>query len=193
MISAIILAAGQSKRMGSPKMLLRWGKQTVIERVIRTFLAAGIEDIVVVTGGAGEQVSRTIEQYPVRTIFNSQYAAEEMLVSLQCGLRVLMPQTEAALIGLGDQPQIQEETVRMLCEAYAESKSTLIVPSFRRRRGHPWLVTRTLWAELLVMSSSESPRDFLNRRAAEIQYVDVDTPSILTDLDTPGDYENSHP
>jgi molybdenum cofactor cytidylyltransferase len=193
MISAIILAAGQSKRMGSPKMLLPWGKQTVIERVIRIFLAAGIEDIVVVTGGAGEQVSRTIEQYPVRTIFNSQYAAEEMLVSLQCGLRVLMPHTEAALIGLGDQPQIQEETVRMLCEAYAESKSMLIVPSFGRRRGHPWLVTRALWAELLAMSSSESPRDFLNRRAAEIQYVDVGTPSILADLDTPSDYENFHP
>ena len=193
MISAIILAAGESKRMGQPKMLLRWGKLTVIEHVITTFLDASIEDIVVVTGGAREQVEKVIGQYPVRSIHNDDYETAEMLSSLQCGLRAMPNQAQATLIGLGDQPQIQEGSVRLIGEAYDEGKSRLIVPSFQMRRGHPWLVARPLWNELLEMKPPQSPRDFLNKHADEIHYVDVDTSSILADLDTPEDYQKSHP
>jgi len=201
MISAIILAAGQSKRMGQPKMLLPWGKLTVIEHVITTFLSAGIEDILVVTGGAREQVEQAIDKYPVRKIHNDDYAAGEMLSSLQRGLATLTPPppsreemgAAATLIGLGDQPQVEEGNVRLICEAYRASKSTLIVPSYQMKRGHPWLVARPLWNEILNLKPPESPRDFLNRHADEIQYVDVDTRSILTDLDTPEDYQKLRP
>lgn len=193
MISAIILAAGQSKRMGQPKMLLPWGRLTVIEHVITTFLNAGVEDIVLVTGGAREQVEKAIAQYPVRRIYNSGYAHGEMLSSLQRGVTAMSNQVQAALIGLGDQPQVQERSVRRVCEAYRESQSRLVVPSFQMRRGHPWLVARPLWEELLQIKPPESPRDFLNRHAGEIHYVEVDTPSILADLDTPEDYQKSHP
>jgi molybdenum cofactor cytidylyltransferase len=92
MISAIILAAGQSRRMGQPKMLLPWGQLTVIEEVIRTFMGAGIEDILVVTGGTKELVEKVIEPYPVQKIYNSNYEAGEMLSSLQLGLRALSNQ-----------------------------------------------------------------------------------------------------
>jgi molybdenum cofactor cytidylyltransferase len=61
------------------------------------------------------------------------------------------------------------------------------------RRGHPWLVARSLWNELLELQPPQSPRDFLNRHAGEILYVEVDNPSILADLDTPDDYRNAHP
>jgi len=193
MISAIILAAGQSKRMGQPKMLLPWGKSTVIEHVISTFLDAGIEDITVVTGGAREQVERAISQYPVRRIHNTDYEAGEMLSSIQCGLSVMTPQAQATLVGLGDQPQVQENSVRLICEEYQVSQSRLIVPSFQMRRGHPWLVARSLWNEILALKPPESPRDFLTRHANAIHYVNVETQSILADLDTPEDYERSHP
>jgi len=193
MISAIILAAGQSRRMGQPKMLLPWGKLTVIEHVITTFLNAGIKDIVVVTGGTRDLVEKVIDQYPVRAIYNAGYTTGEMLSSLQHGLRALPNQMQATLIGLGDQPQVQESSVRLICDVYRESKSGLIVPSFQMRRGHPWLVARELWNELLEMRSPESPRDFLNRHTAEIHYVTLDTPSILADLDTPEDYQKSRP
>lgn len=193
MISAIILAAGQSRRMGQPKMLLPWGTLTVIEHVITTFLNAGVEDIVVVTGGAHEQVEKAIAQYPVRRIYNSGYASGEMLSSLQLGLMAMSNQVQAALVGLGDQPQVQERSVRRVCEAYRENQSRLVVPSFQMRRGHPWLVARPLWDELLQIKPPESPRDFLNRHAGEIRYVEVDTPSILADLDTPEDYQKSRP
>ena len=174
-------------------MLLPWGKVIVIEHVITTFLQAGIEDVVVVTGGAREQVEQAIGAYPVRSVHNREYATGEMLSSLQEGLRTMPPQAEAALIGLGDQPQVEEGNVRLICGTYQESKSRLVVPSFQRRRGHPWLVTRALWDELLAMKPPGSPRDFLNRHAGEIQYVNTDTDSILADLDTPEDYKNSRP
>lgn len=193
MISAIILAAGLSRRMGQPKLLLPWGGLTVIEKVITTFLNAGIEEIVVVTGGAREQVENVIEPYSVRKIHNSHHAAGEMLSSLQLGLRELPAEVQATLIGLGDQPQVQEESVHLVCEAYQERKSNLVVPSFEMRRGHPWLVARPLWDEILELKPSESPRDFLHRHAAEIQYVEVATSSILADLDTPEDYQRDRP
>ncbi|HEX9386390.1 MAG TPA: nucleotidyltransferase family protein [Anaerolineales bacterium] len=192
MISAIILAAGQSKRMGQPKMLLPWGKSTVIEHVITTFLHAGIEDVIVVTGGVREQVENAISQYHVRKIHNNDHAAGEMLSSIHCALRAMPEQAQAALIGLGDQPQVQEKNVRLICEEYRRSKSSLIVPSFQMRRGHPWLVTRPLWGEILELKQPESLRDFLNRHADEIHYVNVDTPSVLADLDTLEDYHKSH-
>lgn len=193
MISAIILAAGQSKRMGQPKMLLPWGNLTVIEHVIITFLNAGIEDLLVVMGAASEQVKQAINHYPIQKIHNTNYAASEMLSSLQCGLRALPNRAQATLIGLGDQPQVEERTVRLVCEAYRGSRPQLVVPSFQMRRGHPWLVARPLWREILALKPSESPRDFLNRHASEIHYVDAETSSILADLDTPQDYRNARP
>lgn len=193
MISAIILAAGASKRMGQPKMLLPWGELTVIEHVITTFLNAGVEDVIVITGGAHEQVEKITAPYSIRRIYNEDYARGEMLSSLQRGLMAMSNQAQAALIGLGDQPQVQEASVRRVCEAYQENRSSLVVPSFQRRRGHPWLVARLLWDELLQIRPPQSPRDFLNRHADEIHYVEADTPSILADLDTPEDYRRSQP
>jgi molybdenum cofactor cytidylyltransferase len=193
MISAIILAAGSSKRMGQPKMLLSWGETTVLGKVIRTFQEADIEDIIVITGGAHDAVQQVVNQFGARSIFNREFANEEMLFSLKLGLQAQSNQAQATLIGLGDQPQVQAETVRLICEMFKKQKSQLIVPSFQMRRGHPWLVGRSLWSELLEMNSESSPRDFLQRHANDIQYVAVETPSILADLDTMADYRRARP
>jgi len=87
MISAIILAAGASRRMGQPKMLLPWGKVSVLEHVISVFAGAGIEDILVVTGAVREQIEETVVKYgtrfPVRSVHNKKYSHGEMLSSLQ--------------------------------------------------------------------------------------------------------------
>ena len=188
MISAIILAAGKSSRMGQPKMLLPWGDRTVLTHVISVFQNAEVEDILVVTGGFREQVEELVSGSNVKTVFNSEFEKSEMLTSIQCGLRALTRQTQAVLIGLGDQPQVQEGTVRNVCEAFRESKSNLVVPSYRMRRGHPWLVARPLWEEILEMQPPQSPRDLLNGHTQEIEYVTIDNPSIMQDLDTPEDY-----
>jgi len=192
MISAIILAAGESKRMGQPKMLMPWGNVNMLQHVVSVFQKAGVEDIVVVLGAERGRIERIVSQYPIRCVHNEDYVVSEMLSSLQCGLKTMTLQTQATLIGLGDQPQVPEGSVRLICEAYQNTRSKLIVPSFQMRRGHPWLVERTLWSELLDMRAPESPRDFLNRHSDKIHYVDAHTATILADLDTPEDYYSAH-
>ncbi len=191
-ITAIILAAGQSRRMGQPKMLLPWGGITVLGKVIETLQAAGLEELVVVTGGAREQVEAIVGG-SARVVFNVEYSNSEMLSSIQCGLGAIKPEAQAALICLGDQPQVRVGSVQVILQEYESTGASLIVPSYQMKRGHPWLVGRELWNEILEMRSPESPREFLNRHAKEIKYINVDTPSILTDLDTPEDYLKSRP
>lgn len=192
-ISATILAAGESRRMGQPKMLLSWGQSTVLGHVISTFRRAGIDEIIVVIGGSREQVEKIIGDSGARDVFNPEFSNGEMLVSLQHGIEAQSPEIQATLIALGDQPQIQEGTVGLICETFRRTGSKLIVPSFHMRRGHPWLVERSLWNELLTMDRSHSPRDFLNQHAHEIEYVQVETPTILADIDTMEDYQKSRP
>ena len=193
MITAVILAAGASKRMGQPKMLLPWGEGTVLSHVISVFRKAGVDDIVVVTGGARKQVERIAAQLQVRSIFNENYAEGEMLLSLQLGIGALTHQAQGMLVGLGDQPQVEERSVRTVCEMFLERKSLLVVPSYRMRRGHPWLIGRSLWDTLLDMKPPQTSRDFLNTHTDAIQYVDLDDAGILADLDTPADYEKWKP
>jgi molybdenum cofactor cytidylyltransferase len=202
MISAIIPAAGQSKRMGKPKMLLPWRNATIIEHVISVFGQAGVEDILVVTGSAQQQVEEIVssykKRYPVRYVHNRNYMNTEMLSSIQCGLQALKTshtyQTigkSAVLIGLGDQPHVKERSVRLILDAYTQTEKPLVVPSYRMRRGHPWLMTDALWNEFLELSPAQTPRFFLNSHANDIHYVDVDDPSILADLDTPEEYASA--
>lgn len=187
-ISAIILAAGKSTRMGQNKMLMKWGDVAVIEKVIQTIQDSGIEDIVLVTSNELRDMSYGLQVtgYKLQVVINENN--HEMLSSLQLGLQSQKATSEAVMICLGDQPQIESRSVRAVCEAYQESKSKLVVPSYQNRRGHPWLVARSLWGEILGMNENQTPRDFLNQYANEIKYVNVDTPTILQDLDTPDDY-----
>jgi len=188
----MILAAGESRRMGQPKMLLKWGETTVIGKVIATFQAAGNQDLLIVTGGAKEHVEKILGD-SVRTTFNADYARGEMLSSIQAGLAGLTSETEAVLIGLGDQPQVEERTVRLVMAEYRRTDASIVVPSYQMRRGHPWLVARAWWGEILQMRAPDTPREFLNRHSRAIHYVNVDSPSILQDLDTPADYLKSRP
>jgi len=196
-VSAILLAAGESRRMGQPKMLLPWGGTTVLGQVVASFAAAGLDDILVVTGGARRQVEALIaglaKDYPVRTVFNPAYTQGEMLSSIQAGLAALGPAPRAALVGLGDQPQVREGVVRGICAAFVETGAPLIIPSFRNRRGHPWLLARPLWAEFLALPAATTPRDFLQVHTGGITYLTVEDDSILRDIDTPEEYNRQRP
>jgi molybdenum cofactor cytidylyltransferase len=190
MISAIVLAAGESKRMGQPKMLMPWGESTVLQTVIATLQAAGVTEIHVVTGGARRQVEALVGR-SVQTIFNEDYANGEMLGSIQTALKVQLPEATATLICLGDQPQLREGSVQKVCETFVNSHASIVVPSYSMHRGHPWLVARPLWGELMEMKAPLSARDFLKKYSDQIKYVEIDTATILEDLDTPEDYLKS--
>jgi molybdenum cofactor cytidylyltransferase len=190
-ISAILLAAGLSSRMGQPKLLLPWGKTTVLGQVVSTFAAVGLEDLVVVTGAAHEQIEGVVTDlsinFPVRAVYNPGYADGEMLSSIQVGMAAQKSHILAALIGLGDQPQVLEETVRGICFAFVRTKAPLVIPSFQNRRGHPWLVARPLWSSFLALPVSTTARQFLNTYTGQVEYV-IANRTILQDLDTPADY-----
>ena len=201
-IAAIILAAGLSRRMGQPKMLLPWQNTTVIGQVVKT-LTQAISDIetqpmtgfevVIVTGGAREAVEAEVMhlafhsasgELPVRAVFNPQFETGEMMSSIRVGLAELGSGTEFALIGLGDQPQLSFESARRVVLASTIPHARLILPSFNMRRGHPWLVHRDLWSTL---ATAETGRAFLRAHEKDIVYVETDE-TVLKDLDTPDDY-----
>ncbi len=192
MITAIVLAAGQSKRMGQPKLLLPWGKSTVLQTVIAAFHSAGVEDVLVITGALREQVEALVGR-SAQTIFNANYAEGEMLSSVQVGLVQKQREARAVFIGLGDQPQIQPRTIQGILQSYQRTGASLIVPSYMNHRGHPWLVGREHWEELLRLEPPATMRTFLHDHAGRIQYFEADNDSILADLDTPDDYLKSRP
>lgn len=192
-IAAVVLAAGRSQRMRQPKMILPWGESTVIGRVVQVLSQAEIQPVIVVTGGARHQVEAALAGCAVQLVFNPRFAQEEMLVSLQIGLGALAEEVAAALVVLGDQPQIELEVVQSILARYRLTQSPLVVPSYHMRRGHPWLVERRLWRTIFELDSASTLRDFLNRYADQIQYLSVDTPSVLHDLDTPEDYQRERP
>ncbi len=194
-VFAIILAAGKSQRMGQPKMLLPWVDTTVLGQVALTVSRAGISDIIIVTGGDRElvdaEVSRLAEELPVRAVYNLSFEKGGMMSSIQTGLAVIPPECKAVLIGLGDQPQIEEKTLRDILAIYEKTGAGIIVPSHENRRGHPVLMDAIYRPELLNLDPQSSLRDFLNAHHEEISYVKAGA-SVLQDLDTPQDYQRFH-
>jgi len=193
MISAIVLAAGQSLRMGQPKMMLPWGKTTVIGKVITTLQEAGLDDLHLVVGGNQMELKEVLQRFHVHVVFNPDYANGEMISSVQIGIRSLLGNSEAALIVLGDQPQIEVSVVQTIIEIYFTNRSKIIVPSYQMHRGHPCLIDKSLWGELLNLKPPHTLRDYLNQYQDDIFYVNVGTPSIIQDLDTPDDYKKFNP
>ena len=193
MISAIVLAAGRSTRMGSQKMLLPWGETTVIENVISTLQEVGIPNIRVVTGEMHAKISERLQEYNVQLVFNKDYENGEMLTSIQVGICEINAAADAILIVLGDQPQIKAQVIREIIERYLVTHHPIIVPSYKMHRGHPWLLGQSFWEEILALKPPETLRDFLIKHNVEIDYVNVDTPSVLQDLDTQQDYSQFKP
>lgn len=187
-IAAVVVAAGLSTRMGEPKQLLPYGEHTVIEQIVSVLLQSPLDEVVVVTGHVRRSVESTLASWSVRPVFNPNYGQGEMLSSVQCGLSALAPEVDAALIVLGDQPQLDGDVVQRLIEVYYHETEGLIIPSFRMRRGHPIVIDRAYWQDILALDFDQSLRDVINAHADKICYVTVETDSVLRDIDTPEEY-----
>jgi molybdenum cofactor cytidylyltransferase len=191
-VSAIILAAGRSQRMGQPKMVLPWGETTVLGRVIEVFYKAGIQSLLVVTGGDKDvvegEVSRLKNDYPVTSVYNPNHEKSGMLSSILAGISTIPEDVEAVLIGLGDQPQVEIATVKKILGLFDQKRQGIVIPSHNLRRGHPILLDSAKVQELKTFNPDATLRDFLNSHQGEISYINADF-SVLQDLDTPQDYE----
>ena len=186
----MILAAGLSRRMGRFKLTLPWRKTTVIGQVVATLETAGISKIIVVTGHRADDVRATLQPRIIHFVFNSHYDTGEMLSSIQAGLAALSSDLPppAALLCLGDQPQMEVASVQAVLAAGAEDGWTrIVIPSYQMRAGHPILLPAWLWPEILACTGTL--RDVMACHRDRTRYLVVDTPSVLADLDAPEDYE----
>jgi len=193
MIAAVLLAAGESRRMGSPKLALPWrGEGSLIAALANTFVAAAAAPVIVVTGGNRDAVERTLDLDKIQPVFNPNFASSEMLGSIQVGLGSLEDETiEAAFVCPGDLPFLQVETVRGLRQTWERRRSRILAPSFERRRGHPVLFVRALWPEILALEAGETLRDYMHRCSEWIEYMETKDAGVLKDIDTPADYEEA--
>ncbi len=140
MITAVVLAAGLSKRMGQPKMLLPWGNKKVIQQVVETLIDSGIKKIVVVAGALHAEIREALKEDQVKVVVNPLYANGEMTTSLQAGLSHLPKTPTDVMVVLGDQPFLRRRTIEMLIEASKATEKHIVMPSFQNRRGHPWII-----------------------------------------------------
>ncbi len=196
MIAAVVLAAGLSRRMGTNKLLLPFGESTVLSHIVSTLQDCRLDEIVVVTGHEREKVEEMLGRHRdaglgsgFRFVYNPNYATGEMLSSIQVGLAEMRSHCDAALIVLGDQPHIERRIVDQVIAAH--KPGAVVIPSFNRRGGHPILIDRARWPEVLALPIDSNLREMLRARADWVHYVAVDTQTVLRDVDTPKDYEQA--
>ncbi|MCJ7682603.1 MAG: nucleotidyltransferase family protein [Candidatus Aminicenantes bacterium] len=187
MIQAIILAAGESKRMGTPKMLLPFGRGSMIEAVITGALASRADGILVVLGAERRKIRSVVERFNVDTVFNRRYQ-KGMLSSVQKGFETLPANTRAALVMLGDQPSIPSQTIDRLIEAFNKSGKGIVLPVVHGRRGHPLLIDLKYRAEIIRLDPEVGLRALIHGHPEDILEVDMKDEAVLQDIDTREDY-----
>jgi molybdenum cofactor cytidylyltransferase len=186
-IAAMILAAGESKRMGEPKLLLPFGKKTIIETVIDSVIKSGVDEILVVLGSSAEKIEKKIKDFPLRKTVNPDYK-QGMLSSVQWGFKVLSDEIQGVLVCLGDQPSISAVVIDKIIDAYKQTGKGIVVPTYKRRRGHPVLIGIKYLEEIKNLSPDVGLRGVVYNHPEDTHEVEVDTVSILRDIDNPDDY-----
>lgn len=192
MIWAVILAAGESRRMGTQKLLLAFGETTVVGAVVGTALASRVDRVLVVLGADKDDVREEIEPLGINFVVNENFA-EGMLSSVQAGFRALPADAEAAVVMLGDQPFLPARVVDAVVEAFRQSGKGIVVPAFQGRRGHPVLVDLKYRDAVLALDPTDGLRRLMHAHPEDIFEAEVEDANILRDMDVPEDYEGVKP
>lgn len=187
MIWAVILAAGESRRMGTQKLLLPFGETTVVGAVVGTALASRVDRILAVLGADRDAVRQGLEPLGIDLAVNEDYA-KGMLSSVQAGFRALPADAEAAVVMLGDQPFLPTRVVDAVVEAFRRSGRGIVVPAFQGRRGHPVLVDLKYRDEVLALDPADGLRRLMRAHPEDVFEAEVEDANILRDMDVPEDY-----
>lgn len=187
LIEAVILAAGESKRMGKPKLLLPFGEKTIIEAVVTHVIQSKADDVLVVLGGDSEKIKEKIKHIPVRITVNPHYR-KGMLSSAQWGFNAVQKGTRGVLVCLGDQPSIPSYVMDKVIHSFKVSKRGIVIPTFQKNRGHPVLIDVKYRSEIENLSLDTGLRGLVYNHPEDALEVEVNTPSILRDIDNPEDY-----
>jgi molybdenum cofactor cytidylyltransferase len=188
LITAVVLAAGRSTRMGRAKATLPLHGETFLTRIIRTFLTAGINDIVVVLGHDADAIAQTVQSsgLSARVVINSNYDRGQ-LSSLLAGLEAA-DQADALLLTLVDVPLVSPSTVRAVIERYEMTKVAIVRPVKGHRHGHPIAIDRSLFPALRTASDATGAKPIVRANASIAGDVPVDDEGAFCDIDTMDDY-----
>jgi molybdenum cofactor cytidylyltransferase len=187
-LAGIVLAAGESRRMGTPKQLLPFGERTILERVVDTLLTAGVGQVIVVLGHLADRVRTVLGDRPVQAIVNGAYR-QGMLSSVKCGVQAISTDHNAVLFALGDQPQIDSAVVREVIRAYRAGDAGIVIPRYNGKKGHPIIINLSRYREAIIdLPDSLGLNALMQEYADDVHLIDVTTEDIIHDIDVPEDY-----
>jgi molybdenum cofactor cytidylyltransferase len=189
MINAIVLAAGQSKRMGKPKPLLRFGVSTFLEQIISVLEVSDVDRITVVLGAEAETIRRSVDLSGTDIVINTDYQKGQ-LSSLIVGLESTPAETEAILVCLVDNPFITRNVVNRIASKFKKTRSPIIMPVFNKKRGHPTLFSSSLFEEFRNAPPKEGARYVVHSNEESVLEIEVSESGILISIDTPEDYKS---
>ncbi len=191
-LSAVILAAGLSSRMGELKPALPLGQSTVLEQCLTLFRDCGIEDLVVVTGHRSAEISAIAARAGARLAPNPEFATG-MYSSIRAGVRQIAEQSRGFFLLPVDIPLVRPGTVRLLSQSFAATAAWITYPLFAGQRGHPPLLARELISEIIAQKDADGGLrarlgQFENQDPRQVCEVRVPDANILFDMDTPEEY-----
>ncbi|MGE0027803.1 MAG: NTP transferase domain-containing protein [Thermoleophilia bacterium] len=186
-VVALVLAAGAGTRMGRPKQLLPVGGRPMLQHVVDAAAAGGLGEVVVVLGHDAGAVAGAVALPPgARTVVNDRHE-EGQATSLAAGLAAMPADAAAALVLLGDQPEVRPEAIRAVVAARRPDGPPMLRAAYRGRPGHPVLLERALWRQAMDLRGEGGGRVLAARDPGALGLVEVggDPPE---DVDTPGDH-----
>jgi molybdenum cofactor cytidylyltransferase len=190
MIAGLILAAGESSRMGSDKALLAYRGRTFLETIILSLRSAGIEKIVVVLGHHAEEIQRAVDLAGTQVVLNRDYRRGQTS-SLQAGLAALAEQSpEGVILCLVDHPAVPGEVISKLRDRFEPSEPPIVVPTCQGQRGHPVVINSALFPEFLALGPDEAANTVVHKYRDATQFVEVEDRGILLDVDNPETYKS---
>lgn len=187
MVSAILLAAGESKRMGRPKQLMRLGQSTLVERAIDNLLDSEVSEVILVLGYEAGAVMEKVATRPVKIAINSNYH-QGMSTSIVAGLDLVDSQARAVMLALADQPFVDSQTINRLMEAFGAHDKGIALPVYQSRRGHPVIFAIRYKGELLKLKGDIGGREIIDRHPDDVLEVAVDCEGVCIDIDTMENY-----
>jgi molybdenum cofactor cytidylyltransferase len=187
-ISAILLGAGESKRMGVDKLSLPWGRKTVLEHCFETLLQSEVKEIVVVLSIRNKGIKHLLQGRKVKVVVNP-HSNRGMSNSIRKGLRAIHPSSPGILIAFGDQPLLKTRTINALVRAFDRREEGIIIPSFQARKGHPVIFHKRYRKELLNLRGDVGGRTIVERHPEDVRMVPVKSEGVVKDVDTWQNYE----